>query len=294
MTVSNIKCSKDASHYTYYGVGGLWVCRDCNEVIPTESKAGLKFDDGKLDLLFMFEYWPDAIEAVCWVAEYGQRKYERGGFRAVPDRVFRYTKALLRHFKAAVIGQVYDDGDSGLPEDAMIAWNALSRLQFRIESGEVRIRRGNDIGPNGKPVLGTAREIYADVQAVPAPPPLTEQEQKVEALPEAQDQAAKAAVRVSWGLTPEPAGFYDREDHQAERPMVPLSPRIEENLKRIETEGRFAHACPDLDQELPECMVPRYEGYNPDASRSRRELATHPDNQGLGVTSHGEQLRKAS
>ena len=29
---------------------------------------------------------------------------------------------------------------------------------------------------------------------------------------------------------------------------VPLSPRIEENLQRTES-GRFAHACPDLDQE---------------------------------------------
>jgi hypothetical protein len=57
-----------------------------------------------------------------------------------------------------------------------------------------------------------------------------------------------------------------KEDHQDEEvpdyvrrmeaPVVaigelPLSPRFAESLKWMETESKFAHACPDLDQEFP-------------------------------------------
>ena|GEM_PF-5222294 len=34
--------------------------------------------------------------------------------------------------------------------------------------------------------------------------------------------------------------------------MVPLNPRFAERLRWMETESRFMHACPDLDQEVPE------------------------------------------
>jgi hypothetical protein len=37
---------------------------------------------------------------------------------------------------------------------------------------------------------------------------------------------------------------------------VPLNPRIAEHQDWMETNSRFAHACPDLDQELPEGLAP--------------------------------------
>lgn len=45
------------------------------------------------------------------------------------------------------------------------------------------------------------------------------------------------------------------DDHQNEKP---LHPRLEKRLEWMETESKFAHACPDLDQELKHC--PRNEG----------------------------------
>ena len=32
---------------------------------------------------------------------------------------------------------------------------------------------------------------------------------------------------------------------------IPLSPRFAERLRWMESESKFAHACPDLDQEYP-------------------------------------------
>lgn len=128
-------------------------------VVGIVDKSGtMKYDGGKVDLLYLVEYFPDALEAVAWVAEYGERKYARGGWRGVADAVFRYSKALLRHFWLRVRGKEYDDGDSGLAHDAQTAWNSLAVLQKRIENGEVEIRRGNEI-VDGRPVLGTAQKV---------------------------------------------------------------------------------------------------------------------------------------
>ncbi len=33
--------------------------------------------------------------------------------------------------------------------------------------------------------------------------------------------------------------------------MTPVHPRIAAHIRWMETESRFAHACPDLDQEMP-------------------------------------------
>jgi hypothetical protein len=46
---------------------------------------------------------------------------------------------------------------------------------------------------------------------------------------------------------------WDREPWRAMPRMdnVPLSPRFAERLRWMETESKFAHACPDLDQEYP-------------------------------------------
>lgn len=133
---------------------------DCRGLQVTASvKRTDKLDEDKVDLTFLFEYFPDALEAVAWQCEYGSRKYARGGWKKMTDIVGRVTKALLRHFKAVAKGELYDEGDSGLPHDAAIAWNALVRLQRRIDLGEIVVRRGNDLDANNKPILGTARPV---------------------------------------------------------------------------------------------------------------------------------------
>lgn len=40
---------------------------------------------------------------------------------------------------------------------------------------------------------------------------------------------------------------------------VPLNPRLEKHLEWMETESRFAHACPDLDQEFSVTLKPQHE-----------------------------------
>lgn len=122
-------------------------------------KAGLKFDDGKINPSFVFEYFPLALLAVSSVAEYGARKYTRDGWRTVPNRKARYTAADDRHRLKEYIEGPYDDGDSGHAHAAQHAWNALARLQAMLEDGDIELRRGNDIGSDGKPILGTARTL---------------------------------------------------------------------------------------------------------------------------------------
>lgn len=121
---------------------------------------GSKLDYGKNPLFSLFlDYFPRAAAAVSMVSEYGSRKYVAKGWITVKDGVTRYTDADLRHLQKECIEGGYDDTDSGLSHAAQHAWNALARLELKLMNGEVENRRGNDIGPDGKPVLGTARKV---------------------------------------------------------------------------------------------------------------------------------------
>lgn len=123
----------------------------------TQHQAGRKLDAGKAPIHSLFmEYFPHAIAAVAMVSEYGARKYTPGGWKTVPDGIRRYTDADVRHLTKEVTEGAYDVTDSGLAHAAQHAWNALARLERQIVEGKVEIMRGNDIGPDSKPVLGTA------------------------------------------------------------------------------------------------------------------------------------------
>ena len=100
-----------------------------------------KYDLGKVDLSFL-EYFPLALEAVCKVSTFGGDKgYIRGSFKDVPDYRRRYTAAMLRHyFKEGPIDQEPNiDLESGLPHDYAVAWNALCRLELRLQEKEDKI-----------------------------------------------------------------------------------------------------------------------------------------------------------
>jgi len=123
------------------------------------AKAGKKFDGGKAPIASLFmRYFPRAVQAVANVSEYGARKYTPEGWKTVPDGIARYGDAMARHEIKQFIEGPYDDGDSGLSHAAQVAWNAMARLELALAAGKIEDRRGNDIGSDGKPVLGTARK----------------------------------------------------------------------------------------------------------------------------------------
>jgi len=127
-------------------------------IIP-DTKA-VKFDDGKAPVYQGFiNRFPRAIMGVALVSEYGFRKYgSYDGWERVPDGLNRYTDAKGRHMLLQSIEGPYDDGDSGLAHAAQEAWNAMARYEMLLRDGKVKLRRGNLI-ENGKPVLGTAKDV---------------------------------------------------------------------------------------------------------------------------------------
>lgn len=122
-----------------------------------QHPGAVKHDGEKVDLTYLVEYFPRALEAVCWVAEYGSRKYSRGGWLCVKDGLARYTKALLRHFWSDRADITYD-AESGMAHAAHRAWNDLAALELALRDGLIELRRGNDL-VDGKPVLGTAKKV---------------------------------------------------------------------------------------------------------------------------------------
>lgn len=105
-------------------------------------------------------YFPRAAWAVAMVSEYGARKYGAyGNWANVPDFQPRYSDGHGRHLLKEAMGEIYDDGDSGLAHLAQDAWNALARLENAIRTGKVEVRVGNIIGADGKPQLGTSNKV---------------------------------------------------------------------------------------------------------------------------------------
>lgn len=124
------------------------------------AKVPAKLDAGKDQfVLYVLDYFSDALRGICWVGEYGGRKYYPHSWEGIVEGIERYTEADMRHFLKERSGHLYDDGDSGLAHADMHAWNALARSQLMHRQGKLEIRRGNDIDENRKPILGTARAI---------------------------------------------------------------------------------------------------------------------------------------
>jgi hypothetical protein len=99
--------------------------------------AGKKFDAGKAPLTQgCLLYFPDALQAVALVSDYGRNKYEttfaERNWYYVPDAVGRYADGLSRHIVKEATEGMHDD-ESGLLHAAHAAWNALARLQLLLE-----------------------------------------------------------------------------------------------------------------------------------------------------------------
>ena len=92
--------------------------------------AGVKDDVGKpLVLRGFLQQFPQAIEAVARVSEYGAEKYTWNGWETVPDREERYGEALARH----LLKEGYD-AESSMLHAAHAAWNAMARLEIILRN----------------------------------------------------------------------------------------------------------------------------------------------------------------
>lgn len=104
-----------------------------SKALAAEPTPGAKkFDDGKAPIFKgVLNYFPNALEAVARVSEFGFNKYGAwGGWRHVENGYDRYTEALNRHNLA----QGYDQ-DSKLLHIAHRAWNALATLELALTIG---------------------------------------------------------------------------------------------------------------------------------------------------------------
>lgn len=108
--------------------------KDPNGIGAHDGGAKLDFGKNRVSLLFL-QYFPNAIDAVTSVSEFGAKKYSPGGWRNVPDGYQRYTDAMGRHILADSKGQVFDD-ETDLPHDFQIAWNALARIEIALKDGK--------------------------------------------------------------------------------------------------------------------------------------------------------------
>lgn len=111
-----------------------------NSTIVVEAKEGLgkKHDTGKSPIFQgVFQYFPRAVSAVGLVSKYGADKYQLeyddiNWFR-VEDGFNRYSDALSRH----LLGEFIDgpiDPESKQYHAAMVAWNALARLELILSN----------------------------------------------------------------------------------------------------------------------------------------------------------------
>jgi hypothetical protein len=96
---------------------------------------GAKLDAGKPMVGLMLRGFPRALRAVAQVTTYGAQKYSPNGWQFVPDGEARYTDAMGRHLLLETEEGPYD-GESGQLHAAMVAWNALARLELLIRGGD--------------------------------------------------------------------------------------------------------------------------------------------------------------
>ena len=97
---------------------------------------GVKYDEGKPRLGEMMVDFAIPMRELARVWEFGANKYEKSNWKKVDNAIDRYTNAMLRHLLAEGTNLV--DEESKLLHASHIAFNALARLHFIIESLQPR------------------------------------------------------------------------------------------------------------------------------------------------------------
>ncbi len=104
-------------------------------------EKGKKWDDGKSPMYQgLFQYFPDALNAVAQDSRYGAVKYNLTyndvNWSRVEDGFNKYSDALVRHLGNEFKEGLWDLEARELGFDilhaTMVAWNSLARLQILI------------------------------------------------------------------------------------------------------------------------------------------------------------------
>ena len=116
---------------------------------------GIKYDNNKPRLAEMIIDFKEPLLQLCKVWEFGANKYEKSNWKLVVNGRDRYTNAMLRHLVQEE-DSLFDD-ESKLLHASHIAFNALARLYFIIES--LKLGTPCSTHPDFKSIV-TATENY--------------------------------------------------------------------------------------------------------------------------------------
>lgn len=98
---------------------------------------GLKFSNDKPKLHLLFRQFPNAIQEIVKLSEYGHNKYIEGdedyqNFSRVENPDTAYIDAELRHLCDMYSKDIKDE--SGFIHKAHKAWNALADLELTLKN----------------------------------------------------------------------------------------------------------------------------------------------------------------
>jgi Domain of unknown function (DUF5664) len=113
----------------------------------SQHDPGAKLDDGKPPIARIKKFYL----ALCEVARldaYGAKHYSERGWKKVPDAINRYDNAEGRHWFKEDLEDM--DSDSGFPHDVAVAWNAIVKLQLRLEAKDDDRSDNNSSNIHGK------------------------------------------------------------------------------------------------------------------------------------------------
>lgn len=127
--------SGEGVHFWNDVYSGKYFSASSYHASTTHTNEGKKDDGGKPPVFSgCFQYFPRALKEVAKVSGYGAEKYDLDfddkNFLRVEDARRRYTDAMGRHFLDESAVGVLDE--SGQRNDAMVAWNALARLEVAL------------------------------------------------------------------------------------------------------------------------------------------------------------------
>lgn len=116
---------------------------DCSKLTKSIDLhiPGAKDDLGKVDLSIILECFPRALWEVGRIADYGARKYSRGGCLLVKNAMRRYEAADMRHKLSRHKGEECDP-ESGMLHLAHEAWNALIKLELYLREEKDEPKKG--------------------------------------------------------------------------------------------------------------------------------------------------------
>jgi len=95
----------------------------------------MKADAGKRNPLILEKDFVKSLSVVQSVLEYGAEKYERSGWKNVPEGQERYDAAARRHRQQRDLGQSHDD-ESGLLHIAHEITSNLMLLELYMNKNE--------------------------------------------------------------------------------------------------------------------------------------------------------------